>query len=63
MHIGGGGGGGGGVFLAYEDLDEDFRFLMNRSPLGFFLFFLSGDQLAHTVSLFKPGSVHSGSTS
>ena len=28
MHIGGGGGGGGsgGVFLAYEDLEEDFRF-------------------------------------
>ena len=47
---GGGGGGDGSFFLACEDLGG--RFDDSFPACAFFFFFLSGDQLSHTNSIF-----------
>ena len=63
------GGSGGGFFVAYEDFGA--RFLMNQFPCALYLviysfiylFIFSRNHSRTPVSLFKPGSVHSGSAS
>ena len=54
---------GGGFFLECEDLRGNA--LTHHSPRlrFFFFFFLSGDRSRTLIPLFRPGSVHSGSTS
>ena len=51
------------LVVAFFPACENFgRVFDNSFPASAFCFF-SGDQLAHTNSLFRPGSVHSGSAS
>ena len=56
----GGGGSGGGFFLACEDLGRMFDH--SFSACAFFFFLVEGNSRT-LITLFRPGSVHSGSAS